>query len=241
MERQLADKRLKLVTPLCFYPYASEHCSLHWLKTVLVQRPAAVLQSQPAVRACSAICSPNVNPFLSDQGIPMQQFPLAYASGHFFATIGGECWVIDTGSPASFGRATTLQLDGVRHNVSGEYFGLSGKTLATLVGEELSGLIGNDILNSVDVRMDPSGDSLVLSAQPIEMEGTGIELDEFMGVPILEAISASQTHRMFFDTGAQVSYSQHDSFDTYDAAGQLQTSFQVWGSSPRAPAWYRSK
>jgi hypothetical protein len=166
---------------------------------------------------------------LSVEEIPMQQFPLAYASGHFLATIGGERWIIDTGSPASFGRSTTLQLDGVSHTVSGEYFGLSGKTLTSLVGEELSGLIGTDILNSVDVQMDPVGGSLVLSAQPIEMEGTGIELDEFMGVPILEATSASQTHRMFFDTGAQVSYFQHDSFEAYETAGQLQDFFPGMG------------
>lgn len=42
-----------------------------------------------------------------------------------------------------------------------------------------------------------------------------------MGIPILSAQIGSSDYRMFFDTGAQISYLQDDSLAGFPAAGQV--------------------
>jgi hypothetical protein len=40
-----------------------------------------------------------------------------------------------------------------------------------------------------------------------------------MGIPIVTAQIGGRAHRMFFDTGAQISYLQSDALKTFPAAG----------------------
>jgi hypothetical protein len=171
----------------------------------------------------------------------MQHLPLALASGHLFVTIQGERWLVDTGSPNSFGRETTLELDDQSFRVAESYFGLDSAALSGLVGEPLSGLIGGDILGKLDIELDVEAGSLLASSRPLALAGAEIALEDFMGVPILEAESEAGTHRMFFDTGAPISF-QHDSLEGFEQAGELvETSFLAWASSPPARTRFRSR
>lgn len=42
-----------------------------------------------------------------------------------------------------------------------------------------------------------------------------METDTVMGVPVIQAVISGVAHRMFFDTGAQISYFQHESIKEY--------------------------
>lgn len=159
----------------------------------------------------------------------MQRLSLALASGHLVVTMGEHRWLLDTGSPVSFGQATTLELDGQRFTVAEEYMGLDAAGLSALVGEPLSGLLGTDILSRLDIELDLGAGWLGVSLQPLELRGVETALDEFMGLPILLIESDDGEHRMFFDTGAQISYFQHNGLGRFRSAGELRDFFPGLG------------
>lgn len=59
----------------------------------------------------------------------MQQYPIARVSGHLLAIFGEERWLLDTGSPVSFGRSRSLELDGQRFAIAREALGLDAGCL----------------------------------------------------------------------------------------------------------------
>lgn len=159
----------------------------------------------------------------------MQQYPIARVSGHLLAIFGEERWLLDTGSPVSFGRSRSLELDGQRFAIAREALGLDAVSLSALVGEPLSGLIGNDVLGCVDMEIHADAGCLRISSGSLDLDGHSFPLDEFMGVPVLEIESDEGTHSMFFDTGAQISYFQHEALGRYEAAGELLDFFPGMG------------
>ncbi len=159
----------------------------------------------------------------------MQQLRLALRSGHLIASLGNGDWLLDTGSPISFGREAEIELDDRRFTIGSDYFGLTPAVLSDLVGEPLAGLIGTDVLGQLDLQIDIVDESLTVSLHPIELEGVGIDLEEFMGVSILRIQSGEGEHRMFFDTGAQISYFQNDSLPSFKAAGRVRDFFPGMG------------
>lgn len=50
-----------------------------------------------------------------------------------------------------------------------------------------------------------------------------------MGIPIIPVTIAGETFRLFFDTGAQVSYLQDDALDTFPSAGVMQDFYPGFG------------
>lgn len=159
----------------------------------------------------------------------MQRLELVLTSGHLLVTSSDGRWLLDTGSPASFGNQPLITLDGKAFPVASEYFGLNAASLSNLVGEQVSGLIGTDILGELDLEIDLPSGSLNVSLDSIDLAGTEVELDDFMGVSILSVQSDEGEHRMFFDTGAQISYFQHDSVQRFKTAGELQDFFPGMG------------
>lgn len=159
----------------------------------------------------------------------MQRVPLLLSSGHLIATIDDDRWVLDTGSPASFGREETIELDSQHFKVASGHCGIEAESLSTLVGEPLAGLIGADILNHLDIEIDLRSSKLSISQQPIDLVGIEINLNEFMGVPIVQVQSDDGEHSMFFDTGAQISYFQNENIGRYKAAGEVRDFFPGMG------------
>jgi hypothetical protein len=67
--------------------------------------------------------------------------------------------------------------------------------------------------------MDVEACRISMSLDELPHSGERVELDEFMGIPIVTANVAGRSYRMFLDTGAQVSYFQNDSLASFPAAG----------------------
>lgn len=159
----------------------------------------------------------------------MQRLELVLSSEHLLVTLGDVRWLLDTGSPVSFGRQPLITLDGKPFPIAREYFGLDAASLSSLVGEQISGLIGTDILGELDLEIDLPDRNLNVSQDSIDLAGTEVELGDFMGVPVLSVESDEGEHRMFFDTGAQISYFQHESVGRFKIAGELQDFFPGMG------------
>lgn len=151
----------------------------------------------------------------------MQQTPIVIVEGHIFGKLDGGLWLIDTGAPTSFG-AGEFQLDGRNFRPAASYAGLTAVSLSELVQVACAGLIGADILKQFDHLFDCTKGVWSIGVEELEAEGGAIDLEQFMGIPIAAAEIAGNQHRVFFDTGAQLSYLQSDSLGNFPAAGRTE-------------------
>jgi hypothetical protein len=149
----------------------------------------------------------------------MTTLPLVFNHGHLFVKLEGNLWLYDTGAPTSFGAAESLRFAGEQFELSSSYFGLTAATLSQYVGVECSGLLGADVLSRFDHILDTVGGNLTVSTAELSYDGQSVRLDEFMGIPIVPARVGGSDYRMFFDTGAQISYFQDDSLTKFPSAG----------------------
>lgn len=151
----------------------------------------------------------------------MPTLPLALTDGHLFLTLDGDRWLVDTGAPTSFGTSRALTLAGESFDLEQSMLGLNAEVLSGYVGVPCAGLLGADVLNHFDHLIDVPGGTLTLSTDSIAHEGETLPVELFMGIPVVTARVGDRTHRMFFDTGAQVSYLQHEALASYPPAGKV--------------------
>ena len=151
----------------------------------------------------------------------MTTLPLIFNNGHLFVELEGQMWLFDTGAPTSFGASERLRIADEQFSLCSSYFGLTAATLSQYVGVECSGLLGADVLGRFDHILDTAGGRLTVSTTELSHEGQSVRLDEFMGIPIVKASVGGNNYRMFFDTGAQISYFQEDSLAEFPSAGSV--------------------
>jgi hypothetical protein len=163
----------------------------------------------------------------------MHKYSLTQEDGHIFIELEGRLWLFDTGAPESFGRPNNLTVADKHFFVGESYLGLSDDTLSKFVGVECSGLLGADVLGHFDHILAVENTALTVSTDELSHLGQSVQLELFMGIPIVTATVVENDYRMFFDTGAQISYLQNDSLtdfpflgsvsDFYPGIGQFQT------------------
>jgi hypothetical protein len=149
----------------------------------------------------------------------MTRLPLHLRNGHLFVETAGALWLFDTGAPTSFGFSSALTLAGEKVRLGSNYLGLNAATLSSFVAVECVGLLGADFLGRFDFILDAPNGKVTISTKELDHSGLNVHLDEFMGIPIVSAHIRGIDYRMFFDTGAQISYFQHDSLATFPVAG----------------------
>jgi hypothetical protein len=151
----------------------------------------------------------------------MTTLPLVFKDGHPFVELDGNLWLFDSGAPTSFGAGTSIEIAGKRFEIAKSYFGLTEATLSSFVGVQCAGLLGADVLGHFDHLLDVAGGTLTVSATELQHGGQLVPLSEFMGIPILTARIAGADYRMFFDTGAQISYFQETLISQFPSAGSI--------------------
>jgi len=151
----------------------------------------------------------------------MNTLPLQLRAGHLFVELGGELWLLDTGAPTSFGMSRRLTIAGEQFILGTDYLGLTAATLTQFVGVPCVGLLGADVLGRFDHLFDSIAGRLTVSTAELSHSGQTVRLDEFMGIPIVTARVGGRQYRMFFDTGAQISYFQGESLTEFPSAGSV--------------------
>jgi hypothetical protein len=135
----------------------------------------------------------------------MHLLPLTYPNGHLFVTIGDHDWLLDTGSPTSFGNIPSSVIENREFSISNNYLGLTAVQLSEYIGHQTAGIIGANVLNELDIILAVPKERLLFTDAQIESDGDVIETDEFMGIPIIQTNISGSVRRMFFDSGAQIS------------------------------------
>lgn len=170
------------------------------------------------------------DPFLtSSQSKGKTVVPLWNRNDHLFLEQQGALWLIDTGAPTSFGRPSRLELAGKWFHLETNYLGLTPEALTRTIGTPCVGLLGADVLGQFDHVFDLAAGTLSLSTDPLPHPGEPISLTDFLGIPILKVRIAARDFRMFFDTGAAVSYLQDAVLSSFPEAGTITDFYPGFG------------
>ena len=104
---------------------------------------------------------------------------------------------------------------------TGDLMGNTCESLVEMVGTPFDGLIGTDILGEFDLEISLGEGALTLSVARLEMPG-GLPVESLQGVPIVECQINGQPVRMFFDTGAPLSYLSEECVQGCTALGEVE-------------------
>jgi hypothetical protein len=139
--------------------------------------------------------------------------------GHIIVRDGNKQLLIDTGAPSSVGDRSPLAFAGGSYPMQSTYMGISPETLSKSIGTPINALIGANILNQYDILIDPVTHTFNMTEGELPLTGVTLALDSFMGIPIVEARVGHDTVRMFFDTGAKLSYLDPDRTSAFGSVG----------------------
>jgi len=150
----------------------------------------------------------------------MKQYCYELINGHIIVTDGSLRLLVDTGAPTSVAETTTFSFGGKSFPAVADYMGVTPASLSAHIGSEVSALVGADVLNQYDVLIDSTDRTVRLDDGTQDLNGEILPLDFFMGIPIVEAGVGTRTIRMFFDTGAKLSYLSPDLTGDSSRAGR---------------------
>ena len=132
-------------------------------------------------------------------------YPLKIYDNHLIASINGLQVLIDTGSPVSIG-SQTLNLPGLTCKPQPSFMGLSISLIEEYLGHKVDLLLGTDMLNSICLNINYDDREVSFSDQPQSLGGQAITVEKMHNVPIITINTDGQQRRVFYDTGAKVSY-----------------------------------
>lgn len=163
-------------------------------------------------------------------------YPLRYSNGHIIMTVAGDDWLIDTGSPLSFGEMELVLDDGARQLPTG-FMGIGAEFLGENIGLPLGGLVGTDILNGYEVIFDLPRGVIRLNTEIEALAGSEIPIELCLGVPVCGVRINGSDMKGFFDTGAQVSYAPVRILRAEDLIGAFHDFYPTQGAFETSLHW----
>lgn len=141
-----------------------------------------------------------------------ETFPMRFVDGHIIVSMNTFDYIVDTGSSASFGHGDHIIINEKHFSLSkNDPSGITIDSLNSLSGLQVHGLIGMDILIRFDIKFTEN--QMIFSDTPTSNDPTSIRLpivEMILGVPIINLNIEGKTRRIFFDTGAKISYISED-------------------------------
>lgn len=163
----------------------------------------------------------------------MTYYPLELKDGYLIATIDGHDWLLDTGSPVSFGDVAQLGIASMEIPISREGLGLNAHELSGHLGYKVSGLLGVDVLNRFDMLFDLPQGQVGFSQEVQDSEGHDLDVEFFWGAPMVKAKLGGKQLRLVIDTGSSYTYlrqmpndpgvSEGTVYDFHPAYGKFQS------------------
>jgi hypothetical protein len=158
------------------------------------------------------------------------EYPLHFRAKHLFLELDGRLWLVDTGSPMSFGAPGEVAIADRRFQLTPAFHGLNATSLSASVGVDCAGLLGADVLTEFDFRLDTGAGRATVATGQLELEGTPVAMEQIMGLPVVTVRISDASRRMIFDTGAQLSYLDSAAeLDRLPSAGQAQDFYPGFG------------
>lgn len=132
------------------------------------------------------------------------EYHLLFRSQHMLIENESRALLVDTGSPQSIHKDGEITIDGTIFHVDKQLMTVDPAYLSKKVGEEISGLIGMDILSNYEVWFDHKTGMMLLTDD--DAFSNWPKGGSLMGVPTLEMDVEGRKATMILDSGAQYSY-----------------------------------
>ena len=162
------------------------------------------------------------------RAVEVMKYPVTEHEGHLLVEVEGRRYLVDTGSPWSIGDQP-VRLAGREFAMqSNDLMGNTCESLAAMVGTPFDGLLGTDVLAEFDLEISLRDGTLGFSGAQLDMAG-GTPLESVTGVPLLECEVGGQPVKMFFDTGAPLSYLSEECVQGCTAMGQQEDFHPLFG------------
>lgn len=158
-------------------------------------------------------------------------YPYTMVDGYIIVTSDdGKVCLVDTGSPVSVGSSVHVLLAGARHALTPSLRGRAAHELPGPIGVRIDVLVGADILNRYDISIDPERRVLEFSDEEDDVEGEAVPVELLSGVPVLEANVGGRRIKVFFDTGAPVSYAREEILQAFPRVGTADDHYITCGA-----------
>ena len=132
--------------------------------------------------------------------------PYTLQEGHIVFEADGKKVLLDTGSPVSLGNCGVIKVDGTSFDLRDRLPTLSWEDLRMLIGLDVDVLLGMDVIGKFDLTIDPDNDLVVLDRKVHKENIHCVKTKLIAGIPVIDAEIGFRQVKMFFDTGARLSY-----------------------------------
>lgn len=155
--------------------------------------------------------------------------PLELRAGHLIMEIHGLRALLDTGSPVSVGPMRSISICGHGFRVAPDMEDMDLESICSFVRTPVDLVLGADILSQFDLHLDLEMKSCLLSLQRLSQRGHRVPLQSIQGVPLVYAEVESNPVRLFFDTGAYMSYVNSAIPHSQASSGETEDFFPLFG------------
>ena len=149
----------------------------------------------------------------------MKQFQIQIYKRHPIINDGENRILIDTGAPSTIHSSDTLNFCSDSFGCSTNYMGLTVSKISDMLGTEITTLLGADILSDYKIFLDYQNQVIEFSKEEIDIDGTQLDISNFMGIPIIKMTVDNQELKFFLDTGAKLSYLSDSLTSNYESIG----------------------
>jgi len=149
----------------------------------------------------------------------MKSFKITLFKGHAIIKSGENIILIDTGAPTTIHSSNKLIFNSKEYDVVSNYMGFTVEELSEMLGENITTLLGADILSNYKILFDYRNKQVVFNDLDISFEGKEIRITSFMSIPIIELVINKQKLKFFLDTGAKISYLSDSITVNYKSVG----------------------
>ena len=135
---------------------------------------------------------------------------LIAAEGHVFVELDEGRFIVDTGSPLSFGDVPSATFAGTQHRLPQSLMGLDVSVLRKLIDGPCNGLLGLNVIGATNLMFDVHAGELhtgpnAWDSIPLPTR-TACNVRSVMGMPVLDILIGDRPAVAAWDTGAKYGY-----------------------------------
>lgn len=166
------------------------------------------------------------SPVGDDSHMANYQFQMHH--GHVIVNVEGRLYLLDSGAPFSVGYEP-LHIGGRMFAVEQSYLGVTASYLWEHIGVPVEGMIGADVLRAFNLSVYAAERIIQFNHVPPAGEIV-LPVHQCNDLPVISVGVNNRVRRMFFDTGAALSYLLPPVFDGVEPDGRHEDFYPLVGN-----------
>lgn|GEM_PF-479268 len=153
---------------------------------------------------------------------PIEEYPIEIYDNYIIAVIEEEKIFLDTGSNISISDGCELNILGKNYTFRRNFMYFSIDNINQCLGRQVNVLLGMDVLRNLNFFIDYRRKRIQFSQNSLNLLGTHISLEFFDSRPIVALQVNGENVRVFWDTGAKITYLNPNITNQYNFIGRTE-------------------